>query len=115
MADSTDAVSLPPLYSSLAAEPILCEMVELFVDEMPARTQRMQGYFDDRDWDGLRRGAHQIRSVAASYGFNDLVPYAARLERTLTNRPSIEAIGTSLASLLVQCDRVAAHPTIESA
>ena len=98
---------LPPLYSSLAAEPILCEMVELFVDEMPARMARMQAYFDRADWDGLRRSAHQIRSVSASYGFNELVPHAARLERTLTNRPSVDAIRASLATLTAQCSRVA--------
>ena len=114
MADSSDPISQPPLYSSLSPQPILCEMVELFVDEMPPRMARMAAYFERRDWDGLRRSAHQIRSVAASYGFNDLVPYAARLERALTNRPSVEAIGTSLESLLAQCCRVAAHPTVEA-
>ncbi len=57
MADSPDPILQPPLYSSLSPQPILCEMVELFVDEMPPRMARMAAYFERRDWDGLRRSA----------------------------------------------------------
>ena len=96
----------PPLYSSLSLQPVLCEMVELFVAEMPARVGRMQAYFDGGDWDGLRRAAHQIRGVAASYGFDVLVPYAARLERSLSGNPDRERTREALAELVGQCRRV---------
>ena len=97
----------PPLYSSLSLQPVLCEMVELFVAEMPARVGRMQAYFDRADWDGLRRAAHQIRGVAASYGFHVLVPYAARLAAHLELATPIgKRRVRRWAELVGQCRRV---------
>ena len=38
----------------LASDPMLQEMVALFVDEMPERIGRFRDYFDGGDWEGLR-------------------------------------------------------------
>ena len=45
-----------PLYSELAADPLLRPMVELFVHEMPARTAILRANFETGNWDALRRG-----------------------------------------------------------
>jgi hypothetical protein len=97
---------LTPIHSSLPSEPILCDMVDLFVEEMPGRLARMRKYFDSQDWDALRRAARQLGGVAASYGFDNLAPFAADLERTLLRRSTIDEIGGSLELLAAQCGRV---------
>ncbi len=94
-----------PLYSSLSGDPMLTELVQLFVEEMPKRIARFRGYFDSNDWDGLRRAARQMKGLAASYGFDQLTPYSAELEATLIRRAPPEEIAEALEMFLSQCTR----------
>lgn len=63
-------------------------MVELFVEEMPQRAERLRQTLDAKDWSQLQHLAHQLKGSAGSYGFTELSPVAARLEEMLKeNRP----------------------------
>jgi HPt (histidine-containing phosphotransfer) domain-containing protein len=95
----------PPLYSSLAGDPRLTELIQLFVEEMPERTARFREYFDSNDWDGLRRAARQMTGSADSYGFDQLTPYSAELEATLIRRAPEGEIAAALEIFLSQCAR----------
>ena len=96
-----------PLHSSLPSEPILCDMVDLFVDEMPRRVEWMQASFDRRDWGALECAARQLASVSGSYGFEVLRPFAAELERAIRQRATVDEIAAALETLVAQCGRVA--------
>jgi histidine phosphotransfer protein HptB len=96
------------LYSTFGTDPDLCEIVELFVEEMPSRIQTLVEQCNSGDWEGLRRTAHQLKGAAGSYGFEDISPAAARLERFLGGREPEKVIRNTLQQLVDICSRVRA-------
>ena len=100
-----------PIYSSLATDPDLEEIVQMFVEEMPDRTAAVVERFEASDWDGLRRLAHQLKGSAGSYGYTPISRCAAELERTLNQGEPEPAIHEAVDSLIAMCGRAAAgHP-----
>jgi HPt (histidine-containing phosphotransfer) domain-containing protein len=97
-----------PLYSTLAAEPDFAELVCLFVEEMPGRVEGLRSALERRDWEELRRLAHQLKGAGGGYGFEPITLSAARLEAVI--RCSLpEAIIRQAAEELVQwCNRAEA-------
>jgi histidine phosphotransfer protein HptB len=102
---SQSQLDAPPLHSSLASDPLLRDLVQLFVEEMPERIARFRGYFDSNDWDGLRRAAHHMKGSAGSYGFDALTPYSAQLEAALIRRAPGDEIAAALEMFLSHCAR----------
>ncbi len=99
----------PPLsYSTLADDPDLAEIVEMFVQEMPDRVSNLLHRFESRDLPELERAAHQLKGAAGSYGFHQLTPAATRLEAMLKQRKSEEEIRAALDSLVSLCRGVRA-------
>ncbi len=100
------AVTVPCYFSSLAADPDLAEIVEMFVEEMPGRIRGLQQQFVSNDWDELARLAHQLKGAAGSYGFDQITPYAARLERSVRNGLPMNEIRSAHEDLCEACARV---------
>ena len=98
------------LYSSLASDPDLAELVEIFVESLPERVESLRQAFEQGDWETLRRTAHQIKGAAGSYGFDPLSPSAAQLEQRIGagEDQDVEAIRQALDELLELCARVRA-------
>jgi HPt (histidine-containing phosphotransfer) domain-containing protein len=94
------------VYSSLATDPDLGELVDLFVQEMPDRINVLEAQANSRDWNQLTRAAHQIKGAAGSYGFGEITPYAARLEAVAREALQEENILAALNELLGLCRRV---------
>jgi HPt (histidine-containing phosphotransfer) domain-containing protein len=94
------------LYSELASDPDLAEIVELFVDEMPRRVANLESRFERRDWLELERAAHQIKGAAGSYGFNQLTPAATALEVIVKQRRDEAEIKSALEALTTLCRSV---------
>lgn len=69
-----------PVYSDLAGDEDLGELVTMFVEEMPDKIENIFGLANAKNWDELQRAAHQIKGAAGSYGFHDVTPVAASLE-----------------------------------
>ena len=103
-----------PLCSPLAVDPALCELVEMFVEEMPQRIARLRQSFDAHDWHALRMGLRHLSGAASSHGFDQLVPSAADVETRLTRRAPTPEVGQALEGLLAQCERVTAAPEASS-
>jgi CheY-like chemotaxis protein/HPt (histidine-containing phosphotransfer) domain-containing protein len=91
------------VYSRLAADPNLAELVDLFVLEMPSRIHALETQAKVRDWNKLSRIAHQIKGSAGSYGFDEITPYAARLEDAASEALDEEKILSALSELLRIC------------
>jgi hypothetical protein len=100
--------SLSPLHSPLACDPIQHELVELFVEEMPARLARLQKCFDGCDWHALRVAVRHLSETACNHGFDQLLPYTARMEAKLTRRAPTPEVREALEALLAQCNRLTA-------
>ena len=94
------------VYSHLAADPDLGELVDLFVQEMPDRINALDAQAKSRDWNQLAETAHQIKGTAGCYGFDEITPYAARLEAAAREAQQEEQILSALDELLSLCRRV---------
>lgn len=96
------------IHSRLADDPEFGELVEMFVQEMPDRISALETQTRSRDWEQLRRTAHQLKGTAGSYGFDAITPYAARLENALKEGHPEAQIRVALHDLLDLCRRVRA-------
>ncbi|MBN1588925.1 MAG: Hpt domain-containing protein [Pirellulales bacterium] len=97
-----------PLYSPLASDPDLSELVDLYVDEMPDRIAALQQMLDSCNWEELRRFAHQTKGAAGSYGFEPISPVAGRVEDSIRNGAPEDEIRQAVEELLAICSRARA-------
>jgi HPt (histidine-containing phosphotransfer) domain-containing protein len=103
---SSPTVDMGYLYSSLANDPDLAEIVDMFIDEMPGRVQNLTNALADENWVELGRYAHQMKGACGSYGFDRLSESAARLERACRPVPCEEQIRAAVEELTALCQSV---------
>lgn len=103
---SATTVDTEYLYSSLASDPDLGEIVDMFVEEMPARVQALADCLSSGDWTQLGRYAHQMKGACGSYGFDQLTVPAARLEHACRDTQDEGLIRDALEELTSLCQRV---------
>ena len=96
------------LYSTLASDPDLNEIVAMFVDEMPERVDKLIEELKRNNLEGLQRVAHQLRGAAGSYGFHQLTPYASRVEDAAEKGEPEDRIREAVDELAEMCQRVRA-------
>jgi len=101
---------IEPLYSTLGADPLLAEIVDMFVDEIPDRVERLLEQLWSGDLEAVRRTAHQLKGAAGSYGFETISPFAAEVESAIRANEPEEAIRLSVKQLVELCDRVRHMP-----
>jgi PAS domain S-box-containing protein len=94
------------LYSHLADDPLFSELVDLFVQNMPDRINALDAQAKSRDWNQLAETAHQIKGTVGGYGFDEIMPYAARLEAAAREARQEEQILAALDELISLCRRV---------
>lgn len=93
------------IYSSLATDEDLAELVELFVQEMPDRIANLIQKYESGDRSALQTVAHQIKGAAGSYGFEQITPYAARLEQSVKQNLPEETLKKEVDELVDLCRR----------
>ncbi|MFO7901134.1 MAG: Hpt domain-containing protein [Pirellulaceae bacterium] len=98
----------PLIYSSLGDDPDLCELVEMFVEEMPDRIRALKEHADEQDWNQLARTAHQLKGAAGSYGFDQLTPCARDLELLARDGTAEQEIRDALNKVIDLCNRARA-------
>ncbi len=94
------------LYSDLGADPDLGEVVTMFVSEMPNRIATLQSQWETKNWEELRRTAHQLKGAAGSYGFEPVSPCAGKLEYSLRDGDPEEVIAAEVQDLIDMCGRI---------
>jgi len=105
---SPSTCDVQPIYSCFGDDPDLGELVEMFVEEMPERIATLLEQFNSRQWDALRRTAHQIKGAAGSYGFDAITPDAARLENALRENEPEDRLREAVDALVNMCGRARA-------
>jgi HPt (histidine-containing phosphotransfer) domain-containing protein len=101
------ATEIKPLFSKLAGDPDLHELIELFVRELPARVSAMQKAACAGDRTELRRLAHQLKGAGGSYGFPWLQRSASRIEQ-LACGVRAETILAAMVELAETCNQICA-------
>lgn len=99
-----------PVYSALAAEEDIREIIVLYVDEMPERVDKLQNAFDEKNWDELRTAVHQLKGSAGSHGFAELSRAALELENALKSSQAEDQIAETLRNLIELCRRTTSDP-----
>lgn len=94
------------LFSTLAEDPDLAEIVEMFVDEMPERIENILNCYQSEDWEGLRRASHQLKGAAGSYGFAPITPCAGILEAAIKQTRPEDEIRKAVDELVGMCQSV---------
>src|SRR5687768_4718740 len=102
----SDTRDRPLLYSRLAGDSDLGELVALFVDELPQRLVALIDALETRDCAQLGRLAHQLKGAVGSYGFEDLTPVVARLEQAARGGQPIDDVERCLRELVDLCQYV---------
>ena len=77
---TSTAIDQAPIFSTLANDRVLGELVKMYVAEMPDRMAALENAYSGGDRELLRRTAHQMKGAAGSYGFHGLTQSAAALE-----------------------------------
>ena len=93
------------IYSPLARDADLAEIVDEFVREIPVRLDAMQHSWACRDWQALGRAVHQLKGAAGSYGFPVLSESLKTLHRDVLKQDP-ETVATGLNELLQLCRRL---------
>lgn len=96
------------LYSRLADDSDLSGLVAIFADEIPDRVATLSGALAAGDWETLGRLAHQFKSAVGSYGFDELVPFASRLDDAVREGFAEDLVEDALMELTDVCRRVRA-------
>lgn len=92
-----------PLYSTLACDPDLAEIVNMFVAEMPDRVANFVTLHQNGQAEELRRAAHQLKGAAGSYGFEPITQAAAQLEDALRAALPETRIHAAVEELIALC------------
>jgi len=101
--------SVEPIYSTLAYDPDLLDIVALYVQEMPGRIERLCQLLEAGRWEELRRTAHQLKGSAGSHGFEPVSLAAADLESLIKDGAPEGEIRQAVERLVGMCRRVRAE------
>lgn len=82
--------STEPLRSRFAGDAEMAELVQEFVQELPARMQTLGGFWRASQFDDLRRAAHQLKGAAGGYGFPTISESAGKVEDMLKSSVDIK-------------------------
>jgi HPt (histidine-containing phosphotransfer) domain-containing protein len=93
------------IYSRLASDPDLRDIVDMFVEEMPERVASLLSQLQSGDLEGLRRTAHQLKGAAGSYGFDAISPSAAKVEAAIRDGETEQHLHEMVDELVELCKR----------
>jgi HPt (histidine-containing phosphotransfer) domain-containing protein len=65
----------------LRDDPEMYDLVEQFVGGLPGRLSELRRAYEQLDWDGLTKLAHQLKGAGGSFGYPDVSGLAATMER----------------------------------
>ncbi len=94
-----------PIYSQLADDPDLAELVPIFLSEVPGRIEAMQRAMDQANLADLRQMVHQLKGTAGNFGFPSITERAAELEKYIKAEADLEIIRHTFEEVIDLCRR----------
>ena len=111
---SRNQLELPAIYSKLAGDPVLVDLIAEFVAELPTRAIRLRRQLADQDWTALMRTAHQLKGAAGSYGFDAITPAASKLELQINHGVDPKVVAETVQELATLCHRATAGVPVDA-
>ena len=97
-----------PIYSSLAGDEDLGEIVALYADEMPERVAGLRKELEAGNRSQLQVLVHQLKGSAGSHGFSAVSAVAGQLDELLKTDGDREMTDALTHKLIDMCLRVRA-------
>ncbi|MGZ5134525.1 MAG: response regulator [Flavitalea sp.] len=72
-------------------EAFIKQMVELFVDTMPASMKELQATIDGKEWEAMGKLAHKLKSTTGSMGMNSIKDEVRAVEQNCKKTENLEA------------------------
>lgn len=108
----TTATANQPLRSTLANDPDMQELIQLYIQDIPVRLQGIRTAMASGNLNEVRRLSHQLRGASAGFGFAQVGDVAAEVEETIKalheQADAIERVRPLVEKLDALCRRVAA-------
>lgn len=99
-------IELKPLYSTFADDPEKSVRVETFVAELPDLLAKMTDCTEKGDWAQLGELAHRLTVAGKRHGFPEMIPFAQRLERVVSQNDSQEVLLRVAEDVVHLCRRI---------
>jgi HPt (histidine-containing phosphotransfer) domain-containing protein len=112
MSDSTTSSNpppAPPLLSDFAGDPEMGELIEYFLEQLPAHVDKIVTAVETGDARTLGTIAHQLKGSGAGYGFAPITSSAATLEDAVRGgEADIDVLRAKVDDLIQLCQRAVA-------
>jgi signal transduction histidine kinase/DNA-binding response OmpR family regulator len=99
-------VEVPPLPSTMSDDPLICSLLDRFLDDVAAREHSLQRALDRGDCDAVLRISHVLAGVGGSYGFSELTDAARRLETGARRAQRTEDLRGQVQEVALLCRRM---------
>lgn len=77
---SLDADNSPIVSSLLEVEPDIADLLQGFIDRLPATIERIRNTLKGQDKDELAKQLHDLKGVSGNYGYNILLELCQKME-----------------------------------
>lgn len=99
-----------PIYSSLANDADLLDLVEMYVEDVPEFIQNLTDASTRQAWDEVASVAHQIKGSAGGHGYDQVSESASRLDQACKDAASVTEILMHLHDLVGLLKRIRVSP-----
>jgi CheY-like chemotaxis protein/HPt (histidine-containing phosphotransfer) domain-containing protein len=108
-ADSLSTLEISgPMQSTFHDDPDMIELVEEFSRALPERIAAIESAFAARDFQTLRRLAHQLKGAGSGYGFPSITSTAQEVEGAIAGTTAAPDLAEKVAELIAVCRSVEA-------
>ncbi|MCS7305932.1 MAG: Hpt domain-containing protein [Thermoguttaceae bacterium] len=97
-----------PVYSTFGADPEFQQLVDLFVQEMPQRIQKILHSLQQADLENLYRICHQLKGAAGGYGFLPISLAAAEVLDAIQDHLPEQQLQQRVECLVALCQQARA-------
>lgn len=108
----SNIVGQAPLRSTLASDPEMRELIDMYVQDLPTRLDSIRSAMGTGNLNEVRRLSHQLRGASAGFGFAPVGLVAAEVEETIKalqeQADAIDRVRPLVEKLDALCRRVAA-------
>ena len=110
MTHQSPSASDAPIRSTLANDPDMADLIELFVSELPNRVELLRVAAEQGRASDVRDLAHQLKGAAGGYGFAVIGEAAADIETPLrSGAADLNSVRRQVDALIELCSRVSGH------
>lgn len=95
----------PPIFSSLASDPEMLELVQEFVQALPDRVNAIVEALSSNNVQEIQRLAHQLKGASGGYGFDIIGQAAADLNAAARTASTVGELTAQIQELISLCQR----------